>query len=266
MDVELYIVKENIQQLNKASNNVHIQHYYVQIHSKKVKQDYQHDKHLKLQQLFRFSFSQLSSPAPTLAFDPIGTAVLRFIALINKFFPYFASFPVKQLALVKSYLVSPPVYITRYMAPPSPEAVGTVQLVNVDAVPVINILPDALFNVPLITLPFPFVIVFEMLVNVHPSILRFPEEEYDINDPPLSVIPLAENQFNVVVPELICIIFPLSIVTVVIYPLVNNNVPPSCLIILPPLFVKLSILESVILTLPKLTYTSPLEIDIVVSL
>jgi hypothetical protein len=32
-----------------------------------------------------------------------------------------------------------------------------------------------------------------MVVNVHPSILRFPEEEYDINDPPLRVIPIAEN-------------------------------------------------------------------------
>jgi hypothetical protein len=77
------------------------------------------------------------------------------------------------------------------MAPPSPESFGTVQLVNVDAVPVINILPEVLFNVPLITPPFPFVMVFVMLVNVHPSILRFPEEEYDINDPPFRVISLA---------------------------------------------------------------------------
>ncbi|KAA6366683.1 MAG: hypothetical protein EZS28_037790, partial [Streblomastix strix] len=51
-----------------------------------------------------------------------------------------------------------------------------------------------------------------------------------------------------------------SIVTVVIYPLVNDNVPTSYLIRLPLLFVKLSILESVILTFPNVTYISLLEI------
>ncbi|KAA6357199.1 MAG: hypothetical protein EZS28_047274 [Streblomastix strix] len=258
MDVELCIVKENIQQSNMAIINVHIQHCYFQLYiqysgiamvgliSYPISQD-------------RSDYSSIILNVPNLFYDPFGTALYRLdYALINKLFPYFA-LHYEQLALVKSYLVSPPVYISRYIAPPSPEFVGTVQLVNVDEVPVIEMLPEVLLNVPLITPPFPFAMLFQMFVNVHPSILRFPEEEQDINDPPLRLTPMDENEFNVVAPELIYIIFPVTITTDVIYPLVNDNVPPSYLIILPPLFVKLSILESVILTLPNVSYISPLE-------
>ncbi|KAA6354063.1 MAG: hypothetical protein EZS28_050410, partial [Streblomastix strix] len=75
--------------------------------------------------------------APILIRDAssIGTTVLRLAALMNKFFPYYALFKVlavvEQLAPVKSYLDSVPLARSTYMAPPSPEAVQTVQLVNV---------------------------------------------------------------------------------------------------------------------------------------
>ncbi|KAA6386592.1 MAG: hypothetical protein EZS28_017883 [Streblomastix strix] len=193
--------------------------------------------------------------------SPIGTVALRLFELINKLFPQNALLPVKQLAQVKSYVNSHPAYISRYIARPSPESVGTVQHVKVVlSVPVISILPDLLLNVPFITPPFPFAMVFQIFVNMHPSILRFPVIEQDINDPSQRVIPIAENEFSAVFPELIYIILSVSIVTVVIYPLVNDNVPTSYLIRLPLLFVKLSILESVILTFPNVTYISLLEI------
>ncbi|KAA6386591.1 MAG: hypothetical protein EZS28_017882 [Streblomastix strix] len=65
----------------------------------------------------------------------IDNVILRLAALMNKFFPYYALFKVlavvEQLAPVKSYLVSVPLAKSRYIAPPCPEAVQTVQLVNV---------------------------------------------------------------------------------------------------------------------------------------
>ncbi|KAA6371112.1 MAG: hypothetical protein EZS28_033361, partial [Streblomastix strix] len=103
------------------------------------------------------SVSGFNAPILILDASPIDTAILRLAALMNKFFPYYVSFPVEQLELVKSCFNSHPAYISRYIVPPSPESVGTVQLVKVVlSVPVINILPDVLLNVPFITPPFPF--------------------------------------------------------------------------------------------------------------
>ncbi|KAA6354195.1 MAG: hypothetical protein EZS28_050278, partial [Streblomastix strix] len=116
--------------------------------------------------LVGLAFSQLSDPAPIFVFVAeasfVGTVALRSQALMNKFFPYYALFKVsivvEQLAPVKSYQVSVPLARSRYIAPPSPEVLETAQLENVDALPIIDMLPDELLlNDVYIAPPFPFI-------------------------------------------------------------------------------------------------------------
>jgi hypothetical protein len=50
-----------------------------------------------------------------------GIALRRFAALINKFFPNYASLSSEYFIPLKSYLSSDPLLKSRYAAPPSPD-------------------------------------------------------------------------------------------------------------------------------------------------
>ncbi|KAA6392112.1 MAG: hypothetical protein EZS28_012360 [Streblomastix strix] len=200
--------------------------------------------------LVGLAFSQLSNPAPifVLVADAsfIGTAALRSNALINKFFPYYALFKllvvIEQLVPVKSYQVSVPSVRLRYILPPSLEVLGTVQLVNVDSLPIIDTLPDApLLNDAYIAQPFPF--IHEHEVNEHPSLI-----------------------VNLLLPfysQLIAASFPIPVRETLLNALPLICTSPAPLFTLITLLLAILILftyKLFILKLPTFSYSSPTDI------
>ncbi|KAA6363020.1 MAG: hypothetical protein EZS28_041453 [Streblomastix strix] len=196
------------------------------------------------------SVSGFNAPSFIRVGSPIGTAVLRLAALMNKFFPYDALFNlsvvVEQLAPVKSYLFSVPLDRSRYIAPPNKLASHKLKVDYEDVVVfIINIPPlsEILFKETKIAPPFPFVLEHEL--NQHESLI-----------------------VNLLVPlnsALIAAPFPLvSLLSILVNELSIIStfpVPLPTFIILYPDILIVETISLLIARLPWLVYTSPTEID-----